>query len=83
MNAAGPVTVREVMTVLRRWQVRLLAGEAGISRLVTWASTMRARLPAFEGLQGGEIAMLALAGICGRSMRRESRYHWREVIRAT
>jgi sugar diacid utilization regulator len=60
VNAAGPVTVSEVMTVLRRWQVRLLAGEAGIARLVTWASTMRARLPAFEGLQGGEIAMLGL-----------------------
>src|SRR5215469_3985380 len=48
------------MTVLGRWQVRLLAGEAGLLRHVTWASTMRARLPAFEGLQGGEIAMLAL-----------------------
>ena len=60
MNAAGPVTVREIMTVLRRWQVRLLAGEAGLSRLVTWASTMRARLPAFDGLQGGDIALLAL-----------------------
>ncbi len=60
MSAAGPVTVGEVMTVLRRWQVRLLAGESGISRQVTWASTMRARLPAFEGLQGGEIAMLGL-----------------------
>ena len=60
MNATGPVTVREIMTVLRRWQVRLLAGEAGLTRHVTWATTMRARLPAFEGLQGGEIAMLAL-----------------------
>jgi sugar diacid utilization regulator len=60
VNATGPVTVREIMTVLRRWQVRLLAGEAGLLRHVTWATTMRARLPAFEGLQGGEIAMLAL-----------------------
>jgi sugar diacid utilization regulator len=60
VNLTGPVTVREIMTVLRRWQVRLLAGEAGLLRHVTWASTMRARLPAFEGLQGGEIAMLAL-----------------------
>ncbi|MGO8947737.1 MAG: hypothetical protein ACLQUY_08755, partial [Ktedonobacterales bacterium] len=60
MSAAGPVTVGEIMTVLRRWQVCLLAGETGISRSVTWASTMRARLPAFDGLQGGEIAMLGL-----------------------
>ncbi len=60
MDVAGPVTVQEIMVVLRRWQVRLLAGEAGVSRPITWASTMRARLPAFEGLQGGELALLAL-----------------------
>ncbi len=60
MSVAGPVTVSEVMTVLRRWRVRLLAGETGTSRLVTWASSMRARLPAFDGLQAGEIAMLSL-----------------------
>lgn len=61
MSASGPVTVREVLTLLRRWQATLLAGERGLGRSVTWASTMRARLPAFEGFQGGELALLSLA----------------------
>lgn len=61
MSASGPVTVREVLALLRRWQADLLAGERGLGRSVTWASTMRARLPAFEGFQGGELALLSLA----------------------
>ena len=60
MSASGPVTVREMLAVLRRWQVRVLAGEVGLGHPVTWANTMRARLPAFEGFTGGELALLAL-----------------------
>jgi sugar diacid utilization regulator len=60
VSASGPVTVRELLAVLRRWQVRVLAGETGLSHPVSWASTMRARLPAFEGFSGGELALLAL-----------------------
>ncbi len=60
MSASGPVTVRELLAVLRRWQVRVLAGETGLNHPVTWANTMRARLPAFEGFTGGELALLAL-----------------------
>ena len=61
MSTSGPVTVREVLGLLRRWQAIPLAGERGLGRSVTWASTMRARLPAFEGFQGGELALLSLA----------------------
>lgn len=61
MSASGPVTVREVLTLLHRWRGVLLAGERSLGRAVTWASTMRARLPAFEGFQGGELALLSLA----------------------
>ncbi len=61
MSASGPITVRELLPVLRQWQARVLAGEQGLSRSVTWASTMRARLPAFESFQGGELALLSLA----------------------
>lgn len=61
MSTSGPVTVREVLALLRRWQAVLLAGERGLGHSVTWASTMRARLPAFEGFQGGELALLSLA----------------------
>ncbi|MBF6589812.1 MAG: helix-turn-helix domain-containing protein [Ktedonobacterales bacterium] len=61
MSAGGAVTVREVLALLARWQPRLLAGESGLERTVTWAGTMRARLPAFEGFTGGELTLLSLA----------------------
>ena len=61
MNGNSPVTVRETLTLLRRWRAQLVAGEGGLDRPVTWASVMRARTPAFEGFQGGELALLALA----------------------
>ncbi len=59
--ASGPVTVREVLALLARWQPRLLAGESGLARPVSWASTMRARLPAFDAFSGGELALFSLA----------------------
>ena len=61
MSAPGAVTVREVLSLLERWRGHLLAGERGLDRFVTWANTMRARLPAFEGFQGDELALLSLA----------------------
>lgn len=60
MNGNGPVTVREMLTLLRRWRAQVVAGERGLGRTVTWASIMRARTPAFEGFQGGELALLSL-----------------------
>src|SRR5260370_12290682 len=59
-TASGQVSVREIVALLRRWQVRLLAGEAGLARPVSWAATMRVRLPGFEGFAGGELALLTL-----------------------
>ncbi|MGH2517525.1 MAG: hypothetical protein ACRDHP_17890, partial [Ktedonobacterales bacterium] len=62
MSATGTVTVRDVLTLLERWRGRLLAGgERSLARPVTWANTMRARLPAFEGFQGDELTLLSLA----------------------
>lgn len=60
MNRHEPVTVREMLILLRRWRAQLIAGERGLGRTVTWASIMRARTPAFEGFQGGELALLSL-----------------------
>ena len=60
MIGSGPVTVGELLDVLRRWRARLLAGAAGLERPVNWVTTMRARLPAFEGLQRGELALISL-----------------------
>ncbi|HEU5441309.1 MAG TPA: helix-turn-helix domain-containing protein [Ktedonobacterales bacterium] len=60
MTASGPVTARELLDLLRRWQVRVVAGERGLERTVSWVTTMRARLPAFESFQGGELALIPL-----------------------
>ena len=60
MSGSGPVTVHELLDVLRRWQARLLAGASGLDQPVSWVTTMRARLPAFEGLQRGELALISL-----------------------
>jgi purine catabolism regulator len=57
----GAVTAREVQALLERRGARLVAGGAGNDRPVTWASAMRARPPAFENLQGGELALVSLA----------------------
>ncbi|HEX3270696.1 MAG TPA: helix-turn-helix domain-containing protein [Ktedonobacterales bacterium] len=61
MTSAGSLNVQVIMRLLDPWQARLLAGEQGLTRAVTWASVMRARLPAFEGFSGGELALLSLA----------------------
>src|SRR5262249_14982922 len=61
MNPTGPVTVREALGVLRRWHARVLAGATGIERPVSWCTAMRARLPAFDHLQNGEVALLSLS----------------------
>src|SRR5262245_6775276 len=61
MSVNAPLTVRELLPLLQRWRPRLLAGERGLDRTVSWANTMRAKLPAFSGLQGGEFALLSLA----------------------
>jgi PucR family transcriptional regulator, purine catabolism regulatory protein len=53
-------SVRNVLTLLIARDARLVAGASGLERLVTWACHMRARLPAFESVQGGELALLTL-----------------------
>ena len=63
MSVSGPVTARDLVTLLWRWQGRLLAGESGLWRPVTGASVMRARMPAFEGFQGGDLALLSLGAL--------------------
>jgi sugar diacid utilization regulator len=60
MEAGGGVTVGEVLALLEAWHPRLLAGKRGLGRRVSWAATMRARVPAFEGFTGGELALLSL-----------------------
>ncbi|HZR44307.1 MAG TPA: helix-turn-helix domain-containing protein [Ktedonobacteraceae bacterium] len=54
-------SVRNILTLLSSREAQLVAGAGGLDRRVTWACRMRARLPAFENIQGGELALLTLA----------------------
>ena len=64
MSSASPMSsasVRQILTLLVFRDAELVAGGEGLDRRVTWASRMRARLPAFESIRGGELALLTLA----------------------
>lgn len=60
---SGPVTVRETLPHLVKWGAQLFAGESGLDRSVSWASVMRAQLPAFQDVRRGELAILSLATV--------------------
>lgn len=53
-------SVRNILTLLVPREAHLVAGGEGLDRRVTWATRMRARLPAFESVRGGELALLGL-----------------------
>lgn len=53
-------SVRNILTLLVSREAHLAAGSDGLDRRVTWAMRMRARLPAFESVRGGELALLGL-----------------------
>ena len=59
--SVSSASVRNILALLASRDVQLVAGSGGLDRRVTWACSMRARLPAFESLQGGELALLALS----------------------
>ena len=52
---------RNILTLLVSRDAYLVAGAGGLERRVTWACRMRARLPAFESVRGGEFALLGLS----------------------
>lgn len=54
-------SVRNILTLLVSRDAHLAAGSEGLDRRVTWAMRMRARLPAFESVRGGELALLGLS----------------------
>jgi PucR family transcriptional regulator, purine catabolism regulatory protein len=63
-SSSTPTTsasVRNILTLLASRDAQLIAGSAGLERRVTWSCRMRARLPAFESVHGGELALLALS----------------------
>src|SRR5437588_9323086 len=63
-SASSPTSsasVRNILTLLASRDAHLAAGTGGLERRVTWSCRMRARLPAFESVHGGELALLALS----------------------
>src|SRR6266699_3815454 len=63
-NSTSPISsasVRNILSLLIPRDAQLVAGGEGLDRRVTWATRMRARLPAFESVRGGELALLALS----------------------
>src|SRR5713226_5743854 len=63
-NAPSPISsasVHHILSLLASRDAQLVAGAEGLHRRVTWACRMRARLPAFESVRGGELALLALS----------------------
>ncbi len=63
VSSPSSASVRNILTLLASRNAQLVAGADGIERNVTWACRMRARLPAFESIQGGELALLTLAQV--------------------
>src|SRR5205814_8863039 len=63
-SSTSPISsasVRNILSLLIPRDAQLVAGGKGLDRRVTWATRMRARLPAFERVRGGELALLALS----------------------
>src|SRR5579864_1899013 len=60
-SSPSSASVRNILSLLTSRDAQLVAGMGGLERRVTWACRMRARLPAFESIQGGELALLTLS----------------------
>ncbi|MFL5627182.1 MAG: PucR family transcriptional regulator [Ktedonobacteraceae bacterium] len=60
-SSASSVSVRNILTLLASRDAQLVGGIGGLERRVTWSCRMRARLPAFESVHGGELALLTLS----------------------
>src|SRR5436305_4990051 len=60
-SSPSSASVRNILSLLTSRDAQLVAGAGGLERRVTWACRMRARLPAFESVQGGELALLTLS----------------------
>src|SRR5260370_9653160 len=59
--SASSASVRNILTLLASRDAQLVSGAEGLEHRVTWACRMRVRLPAFDIVQGGELALLTLS----------------------
>ncbi|NJP07203.1 MAG: PucR family transcriptional regulator [Chloroflexaceae bacterium] len=55
------VTVRDVLRLALPPGTSIVAGSVGMTHQVTWVATLRATLPAFADLRGGELVLLSVA----------------------
>src|SRR5215470_15155197 len=56
-----PITVRDALRLALPPGAIVAAGAAGLAHQVTWVTTLRATLPAFVNLRGGELALIPVA----------------------
>lgn len=56
-----PISVRDVLRLALPPHTSVSAGVAGLAHQVTWVTTLRATLPAFVNLRGGELALISVA----------------------
>ncbi len=61
LSPTSSVSVRHILTLLASRDAQLVGGAGGLERRVTWSCRMRARLPAFESVHGGELALLTVS----------------------
>ncbi|MER3406265.1 MAG: CdaR family transcriptional regulator, partial [Chloroflexota bacterium] len=57
------VTVRLLLRHAFPPSTRVIAGEGGLDRQVTWPAMLRRRAPAFGALKGGELALLSTTAL--------------------
>jgi PucR family transcriptional regulator, purine catabolism regulatory protein len=55
------VTIENLLRLVLPAGSRVVAGESGLHREVLWARSLRPRPPAFESLEGGELALISTA----------------------
>src|SRR5689334_7618512 len=56
-----PISVRDVLRLALPPGTAVVAGAAGLAHQVTWVTTLRATLPVFVNLRGGELALIPVA----------------------
>jgi PucR family transcriptional regulator, purine catabolism regulatory protein len=60
MSVQRHQTVRDLLRSALPMGTRVIAGQKGLNRIVTWTSVLHTRPPAFPSLEGRELALLSL-----------------------
>jgi len=60
MSSSRQQTIRDLLRTTLPMGTQIVAGRAGLNRLVTWVSVLQTRPPAFPSLEGHELALLSI-----------------------